>query len=148
MPLSPADRLEIHELYSRYAVYFDGGDAQAWADLFSERGRFLVNGQLDVAGRDALAAFARERLAQAPGIRHFITNVVVDDTADGVTGQAYVLVLCKVPGQPLLLRTLGEYEDVLVREGAGWCFQCRRFTPWVLPEEVGRAFAFDILAPA
>lgn len=148
MSISPADRLEIHELYARYAVHFDGGDAQAWADLFSERGRFLLEGQPYVEGRKALAAFARERIAGTPGIRHITTNVVIDETADGVVGQAYVLVLCKVPGEPLRLRTLGAYVDELVPDGEGWRFQSRRFTPWILPDEAGRAFVFDILASA
>lgn len=149
VPLSPTDRIEIHELYARYAVHFDGGDPEAWAGVFSEHGRFLLDGQPDVVGRDALAAFARERIAQAPGIRHFTTNVVVDEAPEGTAvGQAYALVLCKLPGEPMRLRTLGSYTDELVREDGGWRFESRRFTPWILPGEGGRAFAFEALASA
>lgn len=144
MSLSSADRVEIHELYARYAMHFDGGDARAWAALFSESGRFFLPDQPPVTGRDALEAFARERIAQAPGIRHFTTNIAVDDGADGPIGHAYTLVVSKRPGEPLQLRTLGDYADELENDDGSWHFRSRRFTPWILPEETGKVFAFDV----
>lgn len=142
MSLDANDRIEIHELYARYALYFDKGDPEGWASIFSEDGRFVLEDG-EIVGRADLAVFAKGRMAQSPGIRHYTTNVCIDATSRGAHGQAYVLVLCKQRGEELRLRTMGSYEDELVREDGRWRFALRRFSPWIVPEEAGRAFSFD-----
>lgn len=147
MSLNASDRLDIHELYARYALYFDNGNPQAWANVFSEGGRFVLEDHAEIVGRADLATFAQERMERSPGIRHYTTNICIDDTEQGVRGQAYALVVCKRPGDVLRLRTMGSYEDQLVREGGTWQFLLRRYIPWIAPEEAGRAFSFEAPIP-
>ena len=57
MPLTAEDREEMIELVARYNHAIDSRDAEAWADTFTEDGRFYVPPKHDVRGREALVAF-------------------------------------------------------------------------------------------
>ena len=42
MPLTAGDRMEMIELVARYNHAIDSRDAEAWADTFTEDGRFYA----------------------------------------------------------------------------------------------------------
>jgi hypothetical protein len=134
MPLSVEDRMDIHELYARYAVLFDSGEADLWAACFAPDGRFLAPGRMSMTGREALAEFARKRIVEARGISHHVTNITIAATASGAAGSAYAIVLRNVAGEPPRLRNVGRYSDELVRLDAGWAFASRQFDGWLSPE--------------
>jgi hypothetical protein len=103
-------------------------------------------------GREQLAALARgSRLGSANTV-HYVMNHVIDPTADGAVGKAYLIELnwdlpggqngrgrgqgANVSGWDLigrkageLARTGGHYEDVYVRTSEGWRFRKRDFVP-------------------
>jgi uncharacterized protein (TIGR02246 family) len=127
--LSVADQLEIQALYARYAFAFDGGDADTWAALFAPAGTFLIDGQL-VAGREALRAFAT-KMFRPPGMRHFVSNLLLTTEGEAVRGRAYVQVLRISKGESLRLLNVGDYDDVIIRRDDGWLFEARTFTSWL-----------------
>lgn len=143
MPLDPGQRAEIHELYARYAHSFDAGDGEGYAAVFTDDGVFSLGAERDVRGAVELAAFVGERGDATPGITHHTTNILLDETADGVRGAAYVIVLRTSPGEPLRFRNMGRYDDDIVRQPDGtWRFRRRVFTSWLAPEDLDRPIAF------
>lgn len=143
MTLSTEDRLAIEELYARYSHCFDTEDGDGYAAVFAPDGRFVRPGLPDLVGTEALAAFVHERHAETPGVSHHVSNVLVEESEAGVRGRAYVLVLRVVPGEPLILRNLGAYEDELIRVDGAWRFRTRTFTSWLEPGQLDRPFSFD-----
>ncbi len=119
MPSLIEDRDEILQLLYRYNHAIDGGEPERWADTFVEDGALEAGGQV-MAGRDELVAFA----STVHGLRHVVTNPVVEVTGDTASVRAYVLVY---RGTSMVV--IGTYRDDLVRTPAGWRFAKRVFTP-------------------
>ena len=71
------DRDEILQLLYRYNHAIDSGDAEGWADTFTEDGSLDAAGQL-ISGREALVEFA----SSVRGLRHLVANPVVDISGD------------------------------------------------------------------
>jgi hypothetical protein len=146
--LSPLDYVEIRQLVNRYAFALDTGSNNGYdyADLYSADGEFM---RPYARGREQLAAFARgSRLGSANTV-HYVMNHVIEPTADGAAGKAYLIELNwdvpggqgrgqgqgpNVSGWDLVGRkagelagTAGHYEDVYVRTPDGWRFRKREF---------------------
>lgn len=117
--LSADDLAEIHRLYAHYNLMLDGGDAQAWADTFTDDGSFNT-----FVGTQALVAFAEDFIAANPASRHWNSNIHITPTADGAAGIAY-LMLWKVSTQPAEIVVTGIYRDELVKTPEGWRFKAR-----------------------
>jgi len=129
--LDVADRLDILDLYSRYALLFDTGQAAAWADLFTPDGTFFIVSGPTLYGTAELRAFAERRHQDTPGIRHLVSNVVLEPAGDGAHGSAYVVVLGGVDdGLPTEILTLGGYDDRLRKTESGWRFAARTYCAW------------------
>jgi len=128
--LSVEDYLQIRQLVASYAFGLDGGgnNGYDYADLFAPGAEFV---RPPTTGRDNLAKLA---LGQPHGpiyTRHFITNIVIEPTARGVTGKQYLVVI-DVPeprGKPGSVFVAGHYEDEYVRTPQGWRFKRREFIP-------------------
>jgi ketosteroid isomerase-like protein len=85
MALSPDDRTAINDLINRHGHLMDRGDFDGAAALFTEDVVYDVSAfgagvQIGLAGvrEAALALIDRQPLA------HHVTNIVLDETADGV----------------------------------------------------------------
>jgi 3-phenylpropionate/cinnamic acid dioxygenase small subunit len=141
--LSTEDRAALHDLYARYAHAFDGADAETWAGLFSAEGRFLPPGVPDVVGTEALHAFVTARAADAPGMRHLMSNVVVEPTADGAKGSAYFFCLRLANGE-FRLRNFGRYDDEFVQEDGAWKIATRTVVSELEPTLVDAPFSFGV----
>jgi uncharacterized protein (TIGR02246 family) len=119
MPSTAEDRDEILQLMYRYNHAIDGGDAEGWAETFTDDGVFDVAGHI-TTGRDALVKFA----SSVSGTRHMVSNSLINVNGDTAAVSAYLVVYHGM--QPA---TIGSYEDELVRTPAGWRFAKRAFTP-------------------
>jgi len=125
MSLTEADRTEIQDLYGRYGLLIDAGDADGWADCFTEDGRMTVGDQFDFSGRDQLREFARSHSeGENSAMRHHITSTSVSATDGGASGRSYALV--SLNGQVVAAMS---YEDKLVNDGGAWRFSKRTVTP-------------------
>ncbi len=140
--LSTDDRATLHDVYARYAHAFDGADAEAWAALFAAGGRFAPPGVDEVVGTEALRHFVAARAADAPGMRHVMSNVLVEATDSGARGRAYFFCLRLGGDRQFRLRNFGRYEDEFVREEGTWKIASRVVISELAPELVDAPFAF------
>lgn len=128
----------VAELYARYSHAFDSGQVQVCAELFTADATFTTHGRSAIVGRDALREFFAAACARSSGMRHLVSNIVLDEvTPDTVQGSAYVLAL-RADGDTLRLATMGNYADEFVREDGRWLFRSRYFTP-AIPAELSGA---------
>jgi hypothetical protein len=97
----------------------DRGDAEGWADLFTEDGQFFAFGR-SFDGREGLTNMARE----ARGGVHLASAPVIELADDEATVQQNFVFVEQV-GHKL---RIGFYDDVLVRTPDGWRFRSRRCT--------------------
>ena len=77
-----ADRLEIVNLLGAYSHYYDGGEFNAWIDLFTDDAVFEFLGAITgtFTGRDGILQISSpysEALAEGGPGRHLMTNVTV-----------------------------------------------------------------------
>lgn len=127
--LTADDYVEIKQLVSRYPYALDTGanNGLDYADLFTTDAEFS---RPLTKGRDNLAKLA---LAQPHGpnyVRHYITNHVIEPTADGAVGKDYLMVLdIGEGGKPGSIFVGGHYEDIYEKTEAGWKFKRREFIP-------------------
>lgn len=124
MPLSLADRLDIHDLLARYNHAIDSGDAATWAATFLADGTFTSGGRTRT-GTAELEAFATDFAARMPGSRHWNNNVVIEGDGDQATMSCYLQLLKTGNGEPATLVTTAKYEDTLRRVDGGWRFTSR-----------------------
>jgi hypothetical protein len=118
--LTVRDRLEIQELYARYAQTFDLGDAEGWANTFAEDGVFGAS-----QGRTELIEYAKGRFPRYGGhSRHWNSQLTLTPTTDGVRGVVYIM-LWDVGTRPRTIIASGIYRDIIVKTPEGWRFKTR-----------------------
>lgn len=134
LPLTPMDRIQIQQLIARYAYALDTGGRNGYdyADLFKPDGVFVGMNQGDAGrlyrGRDTLAALARGGPRNPDYVSHFITNIVLEATADGARGrQNAVIADLGAQGGSNRFTHGGFYEDTYVKTPDGWRFKSRVF---------------------
>ncbi len=142
MSLTPDDRAALHDLYARYAFTFDSGDADAWAQLFTDDGRFAPPVVDEVVGTEALREFVATRSSTTPGMRHLISNVLVEETDEGARGSAYFVCLRLSEDGRVRLRNTGRYDDEFARRDGQWKIARRTVVAELPLELVDAPFAF------
>ncbi len=129
--------MEILVLYARYCHFFDAGEADRLAGLFTPDGSFkvlLASGALgrELRGTDELAANVRkghEGPYKKRGIRHQVSNIIVEATDTGAKGTAYAMVVRVGDQQPPQIVTTGLLLDEFSKQGNGWRIRSRTFIP-------------------
>ena len=119
--LSAQDYFEIQQLYARYNVAIDNGDAEGWAATFTPDGVFNT-----FSGHDALVGFIktwREKLNGATR-KHWNNNLQITGTSREATASVY-LVLVDFSTKPPSILTTATYSDSLVKTKDGWRFTKR-----------------------
>ena len=126
--LTVEDRLEIADLYARYAHTVDGADHDGWCACFTPDGSLAVPvNEILVRGPEALGAFSRAYAARSGGLeRHLVSNLTVVADGAGARGSCYLAMLVGGSGTaPPRLTTTGTYRDELRRTADGWRFAAR-----------------------
>jgi hypothetical protein len=120
--LTTQDYVEIQQLYARYAMTIDAGDAEGWADTFTADGVFNNASR----GRTALVQFVHDWRDKRNGAdrRHWNSNLVIRPSDDGATGSVYLLLL-DISARPPVMAMSAMYEDALVKTPQGWRFKSR-----------------------
>ena len=92
MTLTDLDYIEIKQLVARYGFAVDTGNNNGYdyADLFSADGEFI---RPYSKGREQLAALARGGRLGPNNVVHYITNHVIEPTAEGAIGREYLFEL-------------------------------------------------------
>jgi hypothetical protein len=138
--LTAADYIEIQQLVSRYGYAIDSGadngTGSVYGGLFTTDGEFhgpsgVPGGDpLNARGTDALAALVRHPADrdQSTRVSHFLMNHLIEPTAEGATGQVYLLVIIfGRDGKPSSLMMGGHYDDIYAQTPEGWRFKSRTF---------------------
>lgn len=128
-----ATRVELLDLYGRYAHAIDAGDGQRWTQCWVPDAEFVPGVGARTAGRPiighaalaAFAAFAAERPDGYPRARILTTNHTFVDAEDHIVGTCYGLVI-DVSGDGPQLRAHVVYHDEIVRHRGRWRFRARR----------------------
>jgi hypothetical protein len=119
--LSAQDYFEIQQLYARYNVAIDSGDAEGWAATFTPDGVFNTS-----IGHDALVNFVktwREKLNGATR-KHWNNNLQITGNSKEASGNVY-LMLVDISTKPPSILTTATYTDSLVKTKDGWRFTKR-----------------------
>jgi hypothetical protein len=119
--LSAQDNFEIQQLYAKYNIAIDSGDAEGYASTFTPDGVFNT-----FAGHDALVGFAkmwREKLGGATR-KHWNTNLQISGTSKEASGFVY-LMLVDIGTKPASILATATYTDSLVKTKEGWRFTTR-----------------------
>ena len=119
------DRDAIRDLYARYASDIDAGAdrAEEWSRHYAEHGVFEMGGDMEpLVGREALRAFCLTM--PTSGVRHALSNLVVDVDGDTATCEALVIVI--VGGR---IVSTGVAQDELHRIDGRWQIVRRVFSP-------------------
>lgn len=127
--LTPADRIEIHELLARRGYASDTSDVAGWVDTFTSDG-VLEQPQVEldlpggasemtpsVAGAEALTEFLTAALPNIGSLRHIVTNITTDETADGAIARSAFHVYDTGRGVTVVT---GRYTDTVRRTDGGW----------------------------
>ncbi|MFO7324403.1 MAG: nuclear transport factor 2 family protein [Pseudomonadota bacterium] len=136
------DRAKIEDLQARYLFAFDWGDADGYANTFTEDG-VLNFGWGEIRGRDAIRAFIAgdgERPEPPEGQRrrvgrHIISNIVVKVDGDRATGRAYWTHMTTNENDGYgTVDFFGHYEDEMVKVDGEWLFSRRHIYNEAIPE--------------
>jgi 3-phenylpropionate/cinnamic acid dioxygenase small subunit len=131
---------EIRTLLARIAQLADTGDLEEYLTLFTEDAVWGMPDNPAVGmtanekkGHAEILAGAQERRAsglQGPGTesRHVLTTIAIDvESDDRATARSYFMFFGSTSTTPTL-RTMGQYDDVLVKSERGWQLARRRIT--------------------
>ena len=119
--LSAQDYFEIQQLYARYNIAIDNGDAEGWAATFTPDGVFNT-----FSGHDALVGFVktwREKLNGATR-KHWNNNLQISGNSKEANASVY-LILVDFSTKPPSILTTATYTDSLVKTKDGWRFTKR-----------------------
>ena len=122
---SPADRLDILDLYGRYAHTIDSGDFDAWSACFQESGRLHIPARrVDARGPGELQAFGMAFRAQTGGRqRHLFVNIQLTRDGADMRGRCNLVMVIGGSDRPApTLASTGWYDDLVVRDAGGWLF--------------------------
>ena len=132
---------EIRTLLARIAQLADTGDLDEYITKFTDDAVWAMPANPSVGmeansrqGHEEILAGARERRAsglQGPDTltRHVLTTLAIDvETETRATARSYFLFFATTSTTPTL-RTMGQYDDVLVKGERGWQLAHRTITP-------------------
>ena len=134
--LTALDYIEIQQLVNRYGWALDSGadNGYAYADLYAPDATFTGTNQGPggrlYQGRDRLAALARGGRRGPSFVSHYVTNLVIEPTADGAVGRTYVAIFDIGNGGNGAKSKLdhgGLHNDVYVKTESGWRFKSRTY---------------------
>lgn len=135
----PQDRALIEDLYARYNLAVDLGEADAWVRCFTPHGTFTITGHgewsraadipvEELRGHDQLRTFMGT-VTDERRVRHWTTNLVLrlvdgDDVAAISLMTVWDLAAARA-GEVVLT---GVMRDRLVLDGDAWLFASRHLT--------------------
>lgn len=119
--LSAQDTIDIQQLYARYNIAIDSGDAQGWAETFTPDGIFNA-----ISGHAALAEFVKNWRKKLNGTsrRHWNNNLRLTGNSKEASGFVF-LMLIDVATKPISIVGMATYTDSLVKTKDGWRFTKR-----------------------
>jgi hypothetical protein len=120
MEVTAADRFAIQDLYAAYCRTVDLGDAEGWADTFTEDGKRIYDDNPGAPGRAGRTFTGRAELVKlqsaprALRVRHWHASPVLTDMGDYLESVVYGMVV-DISQDPPVIMAHFTYTDELVR---------------------------------
>ena len=127
LAVSPADYVEIMNLYSAYNLASDAGDSEWYASCFTADGE--LHGTHEFKGRENLAAWKTKDMAGRAHLyrRHWNGSIHLEKLDEStIRGRCYLLAYNGEPGALPHMTHAGVYTDTLKRVDGEWKFADRR----------------------
>ena len=142
--LTAQDHAEINQLYARYSFGVDtqADDGWLYARTFTEDGEFDYGAPQPARGRAELRELARpggawdQGAGGQPRSWHVPTNILIEPTAGGARGTAYLLLVNGAEAGGPVITGRGVYTDELVKTSEGWLFNKRAYHPEDFPTDL------------
>lgn len=142
--LTAQDHAEINQLYARYSYGVDtqADDGWLYARTFTEDGEFHYGAPQPARGRAELRELARpgggwdQGTGGQPRSWHVPTNILIEPTADGAQGTAYLLLVNGAEAGGPVITGRGIYTDEIVKTSEGWLFKSRAYHPEDFPADL------------
>ncbi len=137
--MTAEDRLDILDLFARYAWAYDVGDAQAYAEVFTEDGLLADESDLHAVGREAIRKAIQAFFdLRGPNVwQHHNAHLRMEGDGETCTVHSYWAVLeHRRDDDGYGVGSLGWYRSRCVRRDGVWRFAERTFymdMPKVLP---------------
>ena len=136
MGLTAQDHEDIRTLLARYNLAIDLGDAEAWADTFTDDGVFECVGLPENSpnggryeGRADLVAYATAHYGLAKGrARHWNWNLLIEGDHSDATMTSYLNAMRAGLGDRAKVEATGIYRDRLRKIDDEWKFTSRKIT--------------------
>ena len=125
--VTPAEYVEILNLYSAYNLASDAGDAEWYASCFTEDGE--QHGTYDVKGRAALVEYKNKDFAGRAHLyrRHWNGSIHLEKIDAGtIRGRCYLFGYNGEPGKLPYTTHAGVYTDIIKHVDGEWKFALRR----------------------
>lgn len=130
--LSTQDRLDILELFARYAWCFDTADVDGFLDCFAPDAIYDLPRGRRYVGRDQIRTYI-EPATQNPvmaGRQHHVGEVIMEGDGSRAVVRAYCWGSQHSGDDALSVAFLGRYADVCVKVDGRWRFAERVFRNW------------------
>ena len=121
-PLEAKDA--IRELLHQYCFCMDEGHFAELAALFAPDGEWIAPYRTATGPAD-IAAWLQQSVPPQPRRMHYVMNSIITPDGARATARSNYLVVVEGPNGPVP-SVCGTYDDVLVKQPAGWRFQRRR----------------------
>ena len=131
-PFTLQDRLEITDLFARYAWCLDTRDVDGFAANFAPDGAIEMPGVGRFEGRPEVLRYGKLLTDDAayPGRQHFIAQSLFDGNAERCSVRSYAMVTSRQADGSCAVLSLGHYADVCVKQDGRWFFAERVFKRW------------------
>jgi anthranilate 1,2-dioxygenase small subunit/terephthalate 1,2-dioxygenase oxygenase component beta subunit len=128
--MDPAIRLQVEDLNGRYALAIDDNDLEAWAEFFTEHGRYrittaenverglplgLVHATSRAMLRDRVRSLRDANVYEAQRYRHVLSPPLIVASGDGIVQAKTGFMVARImhTGETVLFAT-GCYQDRIV----------------------------------
>lgn len=142
-PTAPSaqDCVEIQNLYAYYNLTSDSGDAEAYADCWTDARELSIKAiEFSVKGRDNFTAVKKKDKEGRAGKyrRHWNGSIFLEKVDDNtLRGRCYLDGYNGSPGSLPAFADAGVYDDLIIRVDGQWRFRSRSITmdgsSWVPP---------------
>ncbi len=129
--LTDDDRAEIQRVIYNYCYALDEGRLEDLASLFADTGVWKAN-YGSATGPTEIARLLRELVPARPRRRHHVTNLLIDETEEGIKATSYYLVVREGEDGAPVVSVAGTYFDEFIKENGRWRFAYRTLAPAIL----------------
>ena len=149
LEVDPKDAVALDKLLAQYGPAFDKGNPDAYSRLFTQDGQLSfpdgAGGITLIKGREALVQFAEQayQSSKGSGVYGFHSagkTIFIQKDCHTVHAYTPVTMVMQQSGaqQAVSIMSVGQYVDVIVKEGCEWKFKSRTADSYIsgpLPDE-------------